>query len=41
MVGLEDGILDDLFKFTRPMSGSYFWCPPVKNRILDLRAIGL
>jgi len=41
MVGAEDGIADALFHFTKPISGSYFWCPPVKNGRLDLRAIGL
>jgi putative iron-dependent peroxidase len=41
MVGAEDGIADALFKFTRPVSGSYFWCPPLRNRKLDLRALGL
>ena len=41
MVGAEDGIVDALFTFTRPISGSYFWCPPIKNRRLDLRAVGL
>lgn len=41
MVGAEDGIVDALFRFTRPVSGSYFWCPPMHNGNLDLRAIGL
>ena len=41
MAGAEDGVTDALFKFTRPISGSYFWCPPVKNGRLDLRALGL
>jgi putative iron-dependent peroxidase len=41
MVGAEDGITDGLFKFTRPISGSYFWCPPMRNGRLDLRALGL
>ena len=41
MVGVEDGIVDALFTFTRPISGSYFWCPPMKNRRLDLCALGL
>lgn len=41
MVGAEDGIMDALFTFTRPISGSYFWCPPMKNRRLDLRRVGL
>ncbi len=39
MVGAEDGIADALFKFTRPVSGAYFWCPPVRHGRLDLRAI--
>ncbi len=41
MVGADDGIVDSLFTFTRPISGSYFWCPPMKNKRLDLRALGL
>ncbi len=41
MVGAEDGIVDGLFQYTRPVSGSYFWCPPLRNGRLDLRALGL
>lgn len=41
MVGGEDGITDALFKFTRPVSGAYFWCPPMKGGRLDLSAVGL
>lgn len=42
MVGAEDGIVDHLFRFTRPVSGSYFWCPPMTAAgHLDLRALGL
>lgn len=41
MVGEEDGIPDALFRFTRPVSGAYFWCPPTGSGGLDLRAIGL
>jgi putative iron-dependent peroxidase len=41
MVGAEDGIADALFRFTHPVSGSYFWCPPAPRGRLDLRAIGL
>lgn len=40
MTGGEDGITDGLFRFTRPVSGSYFWCPPVADGALDLSAIG-
>ncbi len=41
MVGLEDGIPDALFQFTRPINGSYFWCPPLKEGYLDLSALGI
>jgi putative iron-dependent peroxidase len=41
MVGIEDGISDGLFKFTRPISGNYFWCPPVHSGKLDLSALDL
>jgi len=40
MVGAEDGITDALFKFTQPISGSYFWCPPMTGAKLDLSALG-
>ena len=32
MLGKNDGISDALFSFTRPVSGSYFWCPPVDDK---------
>ncbi|MGB7540727.1 MAG: Dyp-type peroxidase [Burkholderiales bacterium] len=41
MAGAEDGVSDALFKFTRPVSGGYFWCPPLENGHLDLGALGL
>ncbi len=41
MVGAEDGVTDALFKFTVPVSGSYFWCPPMADNLLDLRRLGL
>jgi putative iron-dependent peroxidase len=41
MAGAEDGIVDALFTFTRPVTGAYYWCPPVRGKGLDLRAIGL
>jgi len=41
MVGLEDGVADALFRFTRPVTGSYFWCPPMSGGRLDLRALGM
>ncbi|MBX3664930.1 MAG: Dyp-type peroxidase [Burkholderiales bacterium] len=41
MCGVDDGITDALFRFTRPLTGAYFWCPPVKGGRLDLSAAGL
>lgn len=41
MVGLDDGIADGLFKFTQPISGSYYWCPPIKGDSLDLSIVNL
>jgi len=42
MCGLEDGIVDALFVFSRPTTGGYYWCPPLKNDgRLDLRILGL
>lgn len=36
MTGADDGIVDGLFTFTRPVNGGYYWCPPVKSGRLDL-----
>jgi len=36
MAGAEDGIADAMFAFTRPITGAYFWCPPVRGGRLDL-----
>ncbi|MGU7783031.1 Dyp-type peroxidase [Burkholderia sp. PU8-34] len=41
MSGADDGIVDGLFRFTRPLTGAYFWCPPMKNGKLDLSVLGL
>lgn len=41
MLGLEDGVSDALFRFTRPVSGSAAWCPPSRDGRLDLSALGL
>jgi len=41
MVGAEDGIVDALFDFTRPVSGYTFWCPPMTGDRLDLSLLGL
>jgi putative iron-dependent peroxidase len=41
MVGLDDGISDALFKFTRPETGAYYWCPAMRRGRLDLTPLGL
>lgn len=41
MAGLEDGLVDALFGFSRPLTGSYFWCPPMKGDALDLSLLKL
>lgn len=40
MLGHEDNIVDGLFQFSRPLTGAYFWCPPIKDGSLDLSALG-
>ncbi|HYF20694.1 MAG TPA: Dyp-type peroxidase [Ramlibacter sp.] len=40
MAGLDDGIVDGVFRLSRPVTGSYFWCPPMRNGQLDLRRLG-
>ncbi len=39
MAGLDDGIVDGLFSISQPISGAYYWCPPVKENKLDLSVI--
>ncbi|MFL5348215.1 MAG: Dyp-type peroxidase [Hyalangium sp.] len=41
MAGLEDGTVDGLFTFSRPVSGGYYWCPPVEGGRLDLALLGV
>lgn len=41
MLGVDDGIVDALFTFTRPESGAYFWCPRIAGGRLDLSLLGL
>jgi putative iron-dependent peroxidase len=45
MAGLEDGVADALFQFSKPVNGAYFWCPPVRQGVqgarLDLQQLGL
>lgn len=41
MAGLEDGVVDALFRFTRPVTGGYYWCPPAVEGGLDWSALQL
>lgn len=41
MAGLEDGIVDGLFTFSRPVTGGYYWCPPIADGKLDLGALAI
>ena len=41
MAGIDDGIVDAMFDFSRPLTGSYFWCPPIKGGKLDISALKL
>ena len=41
MAGEEDGTIDGLFKISKPVSGSYLWCPPMYGGAPDLRQLGL
>jgi len=36
MLGKDDDIQDGLFQFTKPITGAYFWCPPMKEGKLNL-----
>ena len=35
MTGATTGLADHLFRFTRPVTGAYFWCPPVREGRLE------
>jgi putative iron-dependent peroxidase len=39
MSGLEDGVVDALYRFSRPLTGGYYWCPPLGAQGLDLSAL--
>ena len=41
MAGYDDGVIDALFGISKPVNGSYFWCPPMRDGRLDLRRLGL
>ena len=35
MAGIDDGVTDALFRFSQPLTGAYYWCPPVKRGKVD------
>lgn len=41
MAGLEDGMVDALFTFSRPLTGGYYWCPPISGDRLNLAHLGI
>lgn len=41
MTGKEDGIIDGLFAFTRPVSGANYWCPALSDGRLNLSPLGI
>jgi putative iron-dependent peroxidase len=41
MAGLDDGVTDAMFKISRPVTGAFFWCPPLRDGRLDLMWLGL
>ena len=41
MIGLDDGIIDGLFRFSTLVTGGYYWCPPYVDGRLNLSALGI
>ncbi|HUR89979.1 MAG TPA: Dyp-type peroxidase [Ramlibacter sp.] len=41
MAGHDDGVVDAMFRISRPINGAYYWCPPMRGGKLDLRKLGL
>lgn len=41
MIGIDDGIVDGLFRISRPITGEYYWCPPVHQGVVDLSLLEL
>ena len=41
MVGKEDGVTDGLFRFSRPLTGAFYWCPALKGGKLDLSKLSI
>ncbi|WP_409288748.1 Dyp-type peroxidase [Pseudomonas sp. KCJK8927] len=39
MSGLEDGVIDALYRFSRPLTGGYYWCPPMTEGAVNLQRL--
>ncbi len=39
MAGCDDGVTDAMFRISKPVSGAFFWCPPMREGKLDLRQL--
>ena len=37
----EDGVTDGLFRFSRPLTGAFYWCPALKGGKLDLSKLSI
>lgn len=36
MLGIDDGVVDGVFKFSKILNTNYLWCPPIVDDSLDL-----
>ena len=41
MIGLDDGLTDHLFRFSQPVTGAFYWCPPMVSGRLDLSKLSI
>lgn len=41
MAGQDDGVTDAMFRISTPVTGAFFWCPPLRDGRLDLSLVGL
>lgn len=41
MAGQHDGVTDAIFNISRPVTGAFYWCPPVRDGRLDFTLLGL
>lgn len=41
MAGYDDEVVDAMFRISRPVTGAYVWCPPVRGGHVDLRQLNI